>query len=444
MSLAAPGPEVDPTVDPTGSPNILGPRLRVPAMGIRPEEKKPIWYVIGVFLGQFGLFVALLGPATVSIQMKARVLSDVPAEQATIAATALAPGAIAALVFNALGGRLSDRTRSRQGRRRPWLIAGAATMCAAMLVMALAPNVAVLAIGWFLAQACANTAFAAYTASLADQLSEEQYGKVSGIVGIAQNTGIMVVTWLASFLAASMLALFMVPAVIGFVLVVVYALMLPEPVLTKNRYPFNLRELVTSFWTNPIRFPDFGLAWWGRFMIIMASYLFISFRVLFMTNHLGLDDRAAAAAVATGVTIYTVLSMVSGLIAGWFSDRIGRRKVLVAVSILVFGLGTYMLAHVDSVGGFFLCEAVMGLAYGTYLAVDLALVFEVLPDRRTSGKDLGVFNMANALPQSIAPALGGVLLARIGGGTDFTVLFVVAAISGVIGAVLTMLIRGVK
>lgn len=317
-------------------------------------------------------------------------------------------------------------------------------MCAAILIMALAPNVVVLAAGWFIAQACANMAYAAYTASLADQLPDEQYGKVSGIVGIAQNSAIMAATWLASFFGGTMVGLFMIPAVLGFVLVTAYALMIPDPVLTRNRYPFNVRELVTSFWTNPLKFPDFGLAWWGRFMIILASYLFISFRVLFMTNHLGLEDAAAATAVAKGVTIYTVLSMVAGLAAGWISDRIGRRKVLVAGSILVFGLGTYMLAHVDSVGGFFLCEAIMGLAYGTYLAVDLALVFEVLPDRRTAGKDLGVFNMANALPQSIAPALGGMLLARIGGGTDFTVLFVAAAISGVIGAVLTMFIRGVK
>ncbi|UEJ83865.1 MFS transporter [Brachybacterium halotolerans subsp. kimchii] len=444
MSTAAPDLEVDPTVDPTGSPNILGPRLRVPAMGIKPDRKKPIWYVIGIFLGQFGLFVALMGPATVSVQMKARTLSDIPAEQASIAAAALAPGAIAALIFNALGGRLSDRTRSGLGRRRPWIIGGAFAMCAAILIMAIAPNVVVLATGWFIAQACANMAYAAYTASLADQLPDEQYGKVSGIVGIAQNSAIMAATWLASFFGGTMVGLFMIPAVLGFLLVTVYALMIPDPVLKQNRYPFNVRELVTSFWTNPLKFPDFGLAWWGRFMIILASYLFISFRVLFMTNHLGLEDAAAATAVATGVTIYTVLSMVAGLAAGWISDRIGRRKVLVAGSILVFGLGTYMLAHVDSVGGFFLCEAIMGLAYGTYLAVDLALVFEVLPDRKTSGKDLGVFNMANALPQSIAPALGGMLLARIGGGTDFTVLFVAAAISGVIGAVLTMFIRGVK
>lgn len=86
----------------------------------------------------------------------------------------------------------------------------------------------------------------------------------------------------------------------------------------------------------------------------------------------------------------------------------------------------------------------MGVAYGMYLAVDLALVLEVLPNREDAGKDLGVFNMANALPQSLAPGLGGFLLASLGGGTDFTALLTVAAIAAVLGAILTMLIRGVK
>ena len=68
----------------------------------------------------------------------------------------------------------------------------------------------------------------------------------------------------------------------------------------------------------------------------------------------------------------------------------------------------------------------------------------MLPDREQAGKDMGVFNIANALPQSLAPAFGGFLLANLGGGTDFTALLVAALVAAVIGAVLTMFIRGVK
>src|SRR5699024_4441336 len=115
-------------------------------------------------------------------------------------------------------------------------------------------------------------------------------------------------------------------------------------------------------------------------------------------------------AVAVGVTIYTVATMVAGVLGGWLSDLLGRRKVLVALSIL-FALATYLLLHADTVSAFYVVEAIMGVAYGAYIAVDLALVLEVLPNREEAGKDLGVFNIANALPQSLAPAFGGFLLA---------------------------------
>ena len=446
MSTQAPAPGFapDPTIDPVGSPNLIGPKLPIPHLGIAFDKPRPWWFVLGIMLGQLGIFIALMGPATVSIQIKASQLASSPAEAASITAFAVAPGALAAVIFNALGGRISDRSTSRFGRRRPWLIVGALGMLVGLALIALAPGAALMAVGWFLAQAAGNLALAAYVASIADQLSPAQYGRASGLVGIAGNLAVMIATWLASVLTGNMLALFLGPGLIGMVLVLVFAFMLPEPVLRENRLPFNLRELVLTFWRNPVKFPDFGLAWGGRFTIILASFMFTTFRVLYMENHLGLEPGDAVRAVATGVTIYTVTSMVASLLAGWLSDLLGRRKILVAASILIFGLATYLLLHADTVTAFYVVEAIMGLAYGTYIAVDLALVLEVLPDREQAGKDMGVFNIANALPQSLAPAFGGFLLANLGGGTDFTALLVAALVAAVIGAVLTMFIRGVK
>ena len=121
-------------------------------------------------LGQLGIFIALMGPATVSIQIKASQLASSPAEAASITAFAVAPGALAAVIFNALGGRISDRSTSRFGRRRPWLIVGALGMLVGLALIALAPGAALMAVGWFLAQAAGNLALAAYVASIADQL----------------------------------------------------------------------------------------------------------------------------------------------------------------------------------------------------------------------------------------------------------------------------------
>src|SRR5690606_18674262 len=150
-------------------------------------------------------------------------------------------------------------------------------MLVGLALIGLAPSALVMAVGWFLAQAAGNLAPAAYVASIADQRSPAEYRQASGRVGFRCHLAVMIASWRAAALSSNMLALFLLPGLIGMVLVLVFAFMLPEPVLRENRYPFNLRELALTFWRNPVKFPDFGLAWGGRFTIILASYMFTTF-----------------------------------------------------------------------------------------------------------------------------------------------------------------------
>src|SRR5699024_5873821 len=159
---------------------------------------KPWWFVGGLMLGQLGIYLALMGPATVSIQLKATALSSDPAEQAAITGFAIAPGALAAVLFNALGGRISDRTTGRFCRRRPWAISGMAALLVGQDLFAIPTGAELLAVVWFVDQSPANMSFPAFTASKSAQYSSTQYGKVSGLVGIAQNVAVMLATWMAS------------------------------------------------------------------------------------------------------------------------------------------------------------------------------------------------------------------------------------------------------
>lgn len=106
--------------------------------------------------------------------------------------------------------------------------------------------------------------------------------------------------------------------------------------------------------------------------------------------------------------LYTITLLIGTTVSGWLSDRLRRRKIFVAGSTLVFGVGLVPLAFADSVSMFYLAEIIMGLPFGIYAAVDTALVVDVLPDPDKPGKDLGVMNMANSLPQSPALALLGI------------------------------------
>lgn len=131
--------------------------------------------------------------------------------------------------------------------------------------------------------------------------------------------------------------------------------------------------------------------------------------------------------------------------SGKISDRTGRRKMLVAGSALLFAIGTGLLVHVSSLTGFYLVEALLGLAYGIYAAVDLALVVDVLPNPDDSGKDLGVFNIASALPQTAAPVVGAALLA-VGSlqNQNYTLMLYVAGALALIGALVVLPIKGVR
>jgi MFS family permease len=102
----------------------------------------------------------------------------------------------------------------------------------------------------------------------------------------------------------------------------------------------------------------------------------------------------------------------------------------------------FVVAIASTFNGFLVGMAIGGLGFGMYLAVDLALVADVLPDRGKVAKDLGVLNIASALPFSIAPAIAPAILA-IGSGS-YCALYAVAGVCAVIGAAAILRVRGVR
>jgi MFS family permease len=401
-------------------------------------------FVGGLVFAQFVFFVALLGPAIIGIGVK--VQSIVPdAEKAPALATVAGFGALFAVIGNVLFGRLSDRTTSRFGRRRPWIVGGTIVMTIAFLIMALGPSVPIVTIGWCLAQLGANATLAPFIATISDQVPKFQRGSVSALLGIAQNVGILGGAYLAQLFAKQLVILFVGPSILAIGAMILFAFILPDQRLRVKPAAMTAQEWITTLWLNPVKHRDFALAWWSRFLITLATFMFTTFRLFYLQDKLGLSADKAPAAVSTGVLIYTVALVASGWVAGKISDRTGRRKFLVAGSTLLFGIGIVLLAHVSTLGGFYGVEAVLGVAYGIYVGVDLALVIDVLPNPDDSGKDLGVFNMANALPQTVAPLIGAALLG-IGSATNqnYHLMLYSAGAAALVGALIVLPIKKVR
>lgn len=143
--------------------------------------------------------------------------------------------------------------------------------------------------------------------------------------------------------------------------------------------------------------------------------------------------------------VYTIALVASSYFAGRLSDRLGKRKIFVWTSTAMFAAGTFALIYVYDVPTFYVIEGLLGLAYGIYVGVDLALVVDVLPNPDDAGKDLGVFNIANALPQTFAPMIGAILVyVNDPTGNNYMLWFSICAVAGLLGAAVIFPIKKVK
>lgn len=211
--------------------------------GSAPEPPRVgIAYFVGMFLAQFGICAALITPVMVTMQLKAQEIS--PENPAAVIGAVLPVGAIGALVANPLAGALSDRTRTRWGRRRPWLVGGIVGLTLALVGVALSTSVLALTVFWLIAQVVANATLAALVASFADNVPSVQRGRGSSIINIGQNVAILAGTYLSVGLVDHLAILFIAPGVLGIVLVAIYAAVSRDELPAERPAPLRIRTLI--------------------------------------------------------------------------------------------------------------------------------------------------------------------------------------------------------
>ena len=193
---------------------------------------------------------------------------------------------------------------------------------------------------------------------------------------------------------------------------------------------------------DPRRNPDFAWAFASRFFLVTAYAFLVTYQAYYLLEELGSAEDDVPHQIFLGTLVQSVAIVITSPIAGKLSDRAGRRKVFVALAAVVYGLALLLVASADGLDGYLVGMGVGGVGFGMYMAVDLALVVDVLPDGGSAAKDLGVLNIAGALPFAVAPAVAPVVLA-VGGGS-YSVLYAVAAGCAVVGALAILPIRRVR
>jgi MFS family permease len=238
------------------------------------------------------------------------------------------------------------------------------------------------------------------------------------------------------------LAMFGFPCAIGGLFIVIFALTLKDRRLSKADKPaWSLREFASTFYVSPRKSPDFAWAFVSRFMFVLAYAFLTTYQAYYLLDKIGSAQADVPRQIFLGTLTQSVFIVAASMIGGRLSDRTGRRKIFVLTASIVYGLAMFVIAVVSDLNGFLVGMAIGGLGFGIYVAVDLALVADVLPDQDTA-KDLGVFNIAAALPYSVAPAIAPAILA-IGSGS-YGVLYAVAGVSAIIGAFAILAVKGVR
>lgn len=373
---------------------------------------------------------------------------------------------VCALIAYPLTGALSDRTTSRFGRRRPWMLAGVLVFAVSLVLLSFQTTIVGVGVFWSLAITGFCIASAAITATISDQVPVNQRGTVSAWISAPQAIGTLIglilVVILTTALGLAENIGYPVVAILLVVLALPFIMFAPDQVLREDQRPQGrgIGSLLRGFWINPIAHPDFGWTLLGRILVNLGNALGTALLLYFLLYGLHRPADGSLVDLLILTAIYLVFFILAAVFGGVVSDRIGRRKVFVYVAAYLQGLAAVLLALVPDYSIALVGAGLLGLGYGCYMAVDQALATQVLPDAHSRGKDLGIMNIATAVPQAFGPLLGAFIVLWFAGiasagqtaadaidsgeSAGFTALYLASGILAVLGGLAMIPIKSVK
>lgn len=400
------------------------------------------WWIAAFTVAWLGVWMAQLTPVQYLLPSQVEGLFESTTWDQTVLNFGVISGiaAVCSIIAYPLTGALSDRTTLRWGRRRPWILIGALTFATSLVLLAFQDTIAGVATCWAVASVGFCALSASLTALISDQVPVGQRGWVSGLMSAPQALGVILGVLLVTLLFVGQLAGYFAMAVLLVLLVAPFLFTVPDLKLdAADRPPFTVKAIVQGFWISPVKHPDFGWTLLSRILVNVGNALGTSLLLYFLWY--GLDRTSAEDDLLILMVIYAITAIIASVVCGRWSDRIGRRRVYVWASSGLQAVGALLIAFIPSFETTIVGAALCGLGYGCFLAIDQALATQVLPDQTSRGKDLGIMNIASAVPQALAPLVGAVIVASTG---TFSWLFIASALFSIAGSLTVMPVRSVR
>ncbi|SEC59910.1 Major Facilitator Superfamily protein [Nocardioides exalbidus] len=353
---------------------------------------------------------------------------------------------VANIFAQPVAGALSDATRSRFGRRTPWMVGGALLTSGFLLGLPLAGSVLTVALVWLVVQVGVNALQAAATALVPDRYPPTRRGGVSAMIGVGITIGNAVGVIVAGGTATRGLLPYAVLALLMLAVVGLFVVVNRDPSSADlPRQRTSAKDFLRGFWISPRQHPDFAWAFASRFLMVIGFYGSQTYGLYILRDYIGLSDAESNSFAATMGVVLLVGVLLSALGSGWLSDKVGRRKPFIVWSSVVMSLALAIPLLVPTTTGVLAYAFLLGLGFGVYISIDLALMTEVLPARlqgeSSAGRDLAILGLATTLPQAMSPSIAAALVTITGG---YPAVFVSGIVFVMLGAALVRPIKAVR
>ena len=380
----------------------------------------------------------------ISVLLPNHIAQIDPANKANNLAIVMTSALLFTIFAQPIAGALSDRCRSTWGRRSPWIVGGALIGGLAIFGISMTTTVAGIAVFWLMAAISLNCMNGPLATVVADRFLPENRGIASGFVGAGSTAGGTVGIIIAGYLAWNLQLGYLVFGLAIVACCIAFVLINREPsTRTLEVEPFRWGTFFTSFWVSPRHYPDFGWAFFGRFAMFLGYQGVVTYQLYILQDYIGLSVKDANYAIGTISLITLVTLLFSGLVSGYLSDKFQRRKIFVFASSILMAAGLVIPLLVPTLNGMYYYAAILGLGYGAYTSIDMALMTQVLPGGgKQAGKDMGILTIATVLPQSFSPVLSAWLLSTFN--NDYSTLFIAAIIFVFASSFFVLPIKSVK
>jgi MFS family permease len=383
-------------------------------------------------------------------------------------------GTLVAVVVNPLVGAISDYATFRMGRRRPFLIIGTILNVIVLILFAFAPSwfsstalLLTFIVLYLLLQFSNNLANSPWSAIIADKVPKNQRGLTAGFNGLFTLLGTAIGSVVAGLIVNKndslpvyryeIVQIFLLIAIVQIIIVTYTILTVKETPLPAGEGSTRIQILpiLKKFLFKPSQYPDLSWVLLARLLMMMGIWGIFYFLQYYFDDVLGGPGMktilfntsfAGEQFLAIFLPILLLFALPTSLVAGWISDRRGR-KGPVYIAGAVMTLVCLLFIFFQSQYGALISAAFFGIGYGAYTSVDWALTTDVLPPTDEAGKFMGIWSAMGILPQVIGIAAGGILLQlmhTLPNHIGYTALFAVTIVYFGLGTLAIKQVRGVK